>query len=347
MTETKTSAKGLLATAALLLVSLLVSSLLGEGILRLLGYRGVPESLISNMRFVEDPILDWRYLPNSQVVIGKITNQYNSRGFRDVEHNIDHTTDMKRLVVIGDSVTEGYGVESDAMFVRQLQAKLGARYDVINLGMAGLNTPQEVHLFEIEGLQYKPHLVILNFVLNDADFFTTFRGAQRAMAEADQTIGLLNMRVDPRLKRLLKSSALIYFLKDRVENIYGLATGRAGQNYYGDLWSKEESREKIRSGFARLSQLKESYGFEVLVVVWPVLIDYQKYPFISIHHWIGEEARKNRFLVIDLLPEFSKFNYRDLQVTAEDNIHPNAIGHKIAADIVVKLNDHFKSLLLP
>ena len=325
---------GFLKSTVLLLISLALSFALGEAMLRLLGYRGVPESLIGNMHVVDDPVLDWRYLPNSEVVIGKITNSYNSRGFRDTEHSIEPSPDVKRLVVLGDSVTEGYGVESEATFARQLQAKLGEKYEVVNLGMAGLNTPQEVHLFEVEGLQYKPRLVILNFVLNDADFYTTFRGAQKAMAQADQTVGLLNVKIDPSLKRLLKSSALIYFVKDRFENLYGLVAGGGASNYYGDLWSNEKNREKVTNGFVKLGVLQQHYRFEVLVAIWPVLADYQHYPFAAIHDWVTSEAEKNGFHVIDLLPVFAKRTFRDLQVAAEDNIHPNAHGHTIAADSV-------------
>jgi len=338
------SIKHLIGSGVLVVVSLAISAMLGEGFLRLWGYHGAPESMITNMYSVDDPVLDWRYLPHSQVVIDNITNSYNSRGFRDVEHSIQRSPGITRIVVLGDSVTEGYGVKAEFLFVRQLQESLGDKYEVVNLSMAGLNTPQEVHLFQKEGLQYDPSLVILNVVLNDADFFTTYRGAQKAIEKADQKIGMFNLRVDPRIKKALKSSALIYFVKNRVENLYGLMTGAGGSNYYQELWSKETNRDKVRNGFDRLRILREQFAFEVLVVIWPVLTEYQNYPFSEIHEWIAGEARKNRFHVHDLLPVFSKMHFRDLQVAAEDSIHPNARGHKLAADSVVGLRDRLESL---
>lgn len=336
--------KHVLASGMLFLASLIFSAILGEGVLRFLGYHGAPQSVISNLYSVEDSVLDWRYIPRSQVTNGKVTNTYNSRGFRDVEHSIQRSPEVTRIVVIGDSVTEGYGVEEESLFARRLQTQLGGRYEVVNMGMAGLNTPQEIHLLEKEGVQYNPALVILNFVLNDADFFTTYRGVQKFLAEKDQNIGLLNLKIDPRVKRLLKSSALIYFLKERFENLHALITGEEGSNYYQELWSNEANRDKVRSGFEQLRALREHFGFETMVVIWPILTDYQDYPFSGIHDWVGIEARKNGFQVLDLLPAFSKMHFRALQVTADDNIHPNALGHKIAAEAVVDIRDRLGAL---
>ncbi len=155
----------------LLLVSLSVSFAIGEAILRLVGYRGAPQSNISNIYEVQDPILDWRYIPNSEVQLGGLVFKYNRAGFRDVDHEVNKPKGITRIMVVGDSVSEGNGVRSEAVFSRALQARLGPGYEVINIAAGGLNTPQEVHLFESEGLQYKPDLVIINFVLNDIDFY--------------------------------------------------------------------------------------------------------------------------------------------------------------------------------
>ena len=56
----------------LLSLSVLCAAILGEMGLRLMGYKGAPESLIANIRPIDDPILNWRYLPGSEVQTGKI-----------------------------------------------------------------------------------------------------------------------------------------------------------------------------------------------------------------------------------------------------------------------------------
>lgn len=326
----------MMATGFLFIAALFLSAVLGEAMLRLMGYRGVPESVISNMYPVDDPVLDWRYRPHSQVVIGKVVNSYNSRGYRDIEHSLEPRPGIRRVVVIGDSVTEGYGVEADSVFSARLREGLGKGFEVINLGMAGLNTPQEVHLLGKEGLQYRPDIVILNFVLNDADFFTTYRGAQRAIGAADQKIGMFNWTISPKAKRMLKSSALIYFIKERIENLQGWFAGESPANYYRDLWNIKTSRDKVKNGIEELYVMKNEYKFEIIVVIWPVLTDYSSYPFKDIHDWVETAAREKQFNVIDLLPVFASYDFRSLQVAAEDNVHPNVLGHKLAAEAVVK-----------
>lgn len=316
----------------LLSVSLCISVLAGEVILRLMGYHGAPEAAIGKIYMVHDPVLDWRHVPNVQIVRGQIMYKYNKSGFRDAEHAVENASGVKRIVVVGDSVTEGYGVNVEYTFSQRIQAELGNSHEVITIAAGGLNTPQEVHLFEKEGVQYKPELVVLNFILNDCDFYTRFRAARRYNEEKESQIALLNVPIDPELKRLLKSSAFIYFMKERMEDLKGRILGVDKVDYFTRIWSREENRAKVMRGFDRLGVLQNKNKFDVLVMIWPLITDYERYGFASIHSWVHEQAEKRGFAAIDLLAEFSNVRFRDLQVTAEDNIHPNVLGHKIAAE---------------
>lgn len=316
----------------LLAVSLVVSGLILEGILRLMGHRGVSMSVLSNTYSVPDPVLDWRYVPGSQLTVGNVVYKYNRAGFRDVDHEVRNLGATRRIVVLGDSVTEGYGVPLTDLFTRRVQAGLGDGWEVISVAAAGLNTPQEVHLFERDGLAYGPELVIVNFVLNDADFYSSRDAARRYEEQVDSRVGVLNVRINPVIKRALRSSALLYFMKERIEDVKGSLMGQANTDYYTRLWAEEANREKVRAGLRRLSQLKSERGFSVVVLIWPLLTSYDTYPFGFIHEWVADETKHVRLSTIDLLATFSKLPYRSLQVTAEDSVHPNALGHKLAAE---------------
>jgi lysophospholipase L1-like esterase len=324
--------KGVWGSIALLGISLLLSGVIGEGLLRLLGYRGEPQSIMANIYPVDDAVVDWRYQPNSKVLIGKVTLQYNSQGFRDKEHSASKPAGTRRILVLGDSVTMGHGVEWPFLFSQVVQSRLPSNQEVITIAMSGLNTPQEVHLLEQVGVTYDVDMVILNFVLNDADFATVYEASRRVIDDADSTIGLFNIRVSPELKRFLKSSALVYFMKDRIENMKGKLLGHEDTDYFTRVWQSAGNRRKIVESFERLGRLQQRYGFQTVVLIWPILMDYDRYRFKSIHQWVGEQGQRNGFTVIDLLPNFSKHSYRDLQLTAEDNIHPNSAGHAIGAE---------------
>ncbi len=320
----------------LALISAAVSLGLGEVGLRLMGYAGAPESLIANIKLVDDAVLNWRFVPNSIVQDGKIVYRYNDFGFRDVNHSVAKPVGITRVVVIGDSVTEGSGVSQDDIFTHYVQDFLGSRYEVINLGMSGLNTPQEVHLLEVEGMKYGPDIVVLNFILNDCDFYSELRAAERFQSEKDAKVGVLgDITIDPRMKRWLKSSALIYFVKNRVEYIKGWVTGKEETNYYTTLWQNPECRKRVVAGFDHLRSLQQEYGFMVHVVVWPLIMDYERYEFSRIHLWLTESAEQRGFQLLDLRSAYASKPYRRLQVTAEDNVHPNGEGHRLAAQAYV------------
>ncbi len=317
----------------LVAVSIGVSLALAEVGLRLLGHHGEPISRISNSYLVDDPVLDWRYVPNSEVQSARAVYRYNSAGFRDTDHALRKPAGIQRLVVLGDSVTEGYGVEWTDVFARVLQSRLGDRYEVINIAQGGLNTPQEIHLFERVGSRYSPDLVVLNFVLNDVDFYTQFHPAQRAGEQADSRIAMLNLPISPHVKRLLKSSALIYFLNDRVLSLKETLVGIDGSgDYYERIWASEKNPRKVTDGFSRLAELQRKDHFGVVVMIWPLVTDYRSYRFGWIHAWVAREATKVGFTVIDLLPQLSSVPYHKLQVSAEDTVHPNALGHRLGAE---------------
>jgi len=313
--------------------SLLVSGLALEVGLRVLGHGGQPQAAMSNVYKIDDPVLDWRYVPRSEYREGDVGYHFNSAGFRDAERSVKKPPGIKRLVVLGDSVTVGLGVRWETAFSSYVQGRLGREFEVVTIAQGGLNTPQEVHLLERSGLVYEPDVLVVNFVLNDCDFYSELEGAGDYVAGVNSRIGLLfNMPVDPRLKQMLKSSALIYFVKSRLENVKGRISGREYTDHYTRIWAQEENRRKVTRGFDRLAESQKEHRFEVVVIVWPLITDYPRYGFASIHEWVSQEAEKRGFSSIDLLPAFSGESYRNLQVTAEDNVHPNALGHRIAAE---------------
>lgn len=319
-------------TGILFSLAALSAALIGEVILRCLGYKGAPESLIANIRPIDDPVLNWRYLPGSEVQLGRVTRKYNKAGFRDNDHDLEKAPGIRRVLVIGDSVTEASDLEWEDVFSSRIQAALGRSYEVVTLAMGGVNTPQEIHLLEKEGLAYKPDLVVLNFVLNDCDFFTEYNATRRYQAEKDSVIGVFGLTVNPNFKRTLKTSALVYFLKQRIEHVIGMMSGKEETDYFENLWGKTENRKKITDGFDRLQKMSKESSVPVLVIIWPILTEFSHYKFEPIHQWTRAEAEKRGIRTLDLLPDFARTSYRKLQVTAEDNIHPNALGHKIGAD---------------
>lgn len=174
MTHSTQSPIARLATNLLIaLTALMVTVVTIEIVLRQFYY---PTDSPFNHR-IPDPVLGWRLEPNT-----RFTNQntefsvgvvYNSKGWRDVEHDYEKPPGVFRIIVLGDSFMEAYSVELKDSFARQLERMITAsghsKVEVINLGVGGYSTMQEYLAFAEEGIRYEPDLVLLGFyVANDA-----------------------------------------------------------------------------------------------------------------------------------------------------------------------------------
>ena len=174
----------LITNLALALTGVLISFICLEGGLRLAGFlRGPSPSPVdeikweSEFKFYEyDPVLGWKNKAGSRGVFRtpeRVTNiLINSKGLRDGEH--EYSKDRRfRILILGDSFVWGYGIEEGKRFTEHLQALLGDKAEVINAGVTGYGTDQELLYFREEGVKYSPDLVITAFGSYDATYDNT------------------------------------------------------------------------------------------------------------------------------------------------------------------------------
>ncbi len=100
---------------------------------------------------------------------------FNSQGLRDTEHSSKKPYDTYRIVVLGDSYAEAMQVKLEDSFPKVLERELQkalerkpqtqrVRVEVINLGVSGFGTDQELLALRHYGLAYEPDLVLLAFL---------------------------------------------------------------------------------------------------------------------------------------------------------------------------------------
>jgi hypothetical protein len=109
----------------------------------------------------------WALRPGTRYVgRGGETITVNARGYRGALHPDVPAPGVTRVVMLGDSITFGTGVGDADTFSNRLDAR--PELEVVNLGVDGYGTDQELIRLEREGLAYHPHVVVLNFcVRND------------------------------------------------------------------------------------------------------------------------------------------------------------------------------------
>jgi lysophospholipase L1-like esterase len=96
---------------------------------------------------------------------------HNSRGNRTPEVTTAKPAEVRRVVLLGDSNTWGYGLADDETVGARLTDVLAGgpgRWEVINLGVTGYGTDQEYLKLLVQGVDYAPDwVVVVYFHLND------------------------------------------------------------------------------------------------------------------------------------------------------------------------------------
>lgn len=102
-----------------------------------------------------------------------------SRGFRSKEIAYDKPNmlpNIKRVLVLGDSVTANVAVPTEYMFTTVLEKNLNTQsreWEVINRGIEGWGTDNEYLYLLKEGYKYSPDTVIIEFTVGN-DFFDVY-----------------------------------------------------------------------------------------------------------------------------------------------------------------------------
>lgn len=158
-----------LTNLALLLTSTVFALGLSEAALRLMGRGPLKVSPERDRFWKHDSLLGWAHRPGQDGTFEtpqfRISVRINRQGLRDREHTYERATNAGRILVLGDSFAWGYGVEKSDRFSQRLEALLGV--EVINAGVSGYSTDQELLWFREEGVKYDVDLVIVVVAGND------------------------------------------------------------------------------------------------------------------------------------------------------------------------------------
>lgn len=186
---------------AAVLISLLIGLVVAEVIVRVADALGVvdlspslsdlpapsPDEVVQlsgdSPLYISDPALHHRMAANwsgffpeeivREVGRSEVPIRTNSLGLRSPEIERQKPAGTTRLLVLGDSVAFGWGLRSEDTFTSQLASLLATVYpnqriEVINAGVSGYGTWQEVQWLQQTGLGLEPDVVIVQAHLNDA-----------------------------------------------------------------------------------------------------------------------------------------------------------------------------------
>ncbi|HMB54633.1 MAG TPA: SGNH/GDSL hydrolase family protein, partial [Thermoanaerobaculia bacterium] len=229
-----------------------------------------------------------------------------------------------RIVVLGDSIAAGMGIERTAdVFPARLESELtrrGHAAEVLNFAVSGYNTRQEIETLKDDALAFSPDVVLLAYCLND------HRPPEAKIVDGLRQQAEGRVAVAPgAADRLLTASAVYRLLRYR--------GAHAGDDALAHL-DGEGAAAGVQSAaaFDELAALGREHGFETLVAVFPELrSNLARYPYGNRHRHLAALSAERGFAHLDLL-----WAYRECQANGETNLaldryHPSVAGHECAA----------------
>lgn len=337
---------------ALIGISVLVALILGEALLRI---------VTGDDYLAIEPILESEtlvYKPNQSVhfrMFGEIDTviNINSRGFRDIEYKPSASDNT--IVALGDSFTEGWGVDIDQTYVKQLQRKLiGASYKInhiYNAGHYGTNPKNYVTVYnKYFKNDISVSLVTLGLFLgndiiekNTPDYLAhkLGGGGKKIKLFLSQNSSLFNI-----LRRQVRYSR-------KLESVFSFFGMTSPPVLPGDIYENQDKNRwpytaKFIYEFYQ-SLLAQNKKFLLILIPVKEMIDNEAFmatlesanmslddiDLYGFRDYLFSYCMKNKIPVLDLTPQFQKNKKetdRDLYFRTDD--HWNAEGHRLASEVI-------------
>ena len=170
MNPKRSRARKLFAKLLLLVFGFLLGAVTAEIGLRVIGYSHPEFYWLDQSRgYALRPGVEGWYRKEGEAYV-----RINSDGLRDREHSIAKPQNTVRIAVLGDSYPEAFSVSMEEAFWSVMERKLqecdafpGTQIEVINFGVSGYGTAQELLTLRNQVWKYAPDIVMLAVTTNN------------------------------------------------------------------------------------------------------------------------------------------------------------------------------------
>ena len=251
---------------------------------------------------------------------GKVTYRINGMSFRGGPLVIEKPPAAFRVVCLGDSLTFGEGVHEGDTYPAKLEEFLGdsiagRTVQVINAGVQGYGTREEVALFFDRCTKLRPDVVVLGFFLNDA---TPFGETVRQNDERTRDIPLSGLARISTIWETIERQRRATTLEEEYFDI-------TRRSFDTEMW------QVAKQLLAMMQAESRKAGFRFVVVLLPMLWGLEgDYPFNDLHSRVAAACQEAGCEFIDMLPVLSGRPSESLWVHPTDQ-HPNEIAHRLIA----------------
>jgi lysophospholipase L1-like esterase len=186
-----------------------------------------------------------------------------------------------RILVIGDSLVWSGETSSGELYTKLLEQRLNARsvgsvssFEVINAGIPGYTTYQELKFLEIYGLDMEPDLVILGFVFNDVYYKYLHKPTKEKILSREPAAHLHHFNTDSFPGLLFARSHLAHQLVGMGGLLWKKIVGRAvfPFEWRGDFYLawKDYGWDHARALIGEMRLLLRDKGVPLVILVFPI-----------------------------------------------------------------------------
>lgn len=304
-----------------IILSLFISILAGEAILRIKNYIVIDYD-VEMWRYAKElkvkdqnPKINHTHKKNAEAILQTVNIRTNKYGQRAENYQNE---DLKRyersFLFLGSSITLGWGVEFDKTYVELLNAKSSKEeknWIFVNGGIGNYNTERYVNNY----LEYWSELnftdIVINFFVNDTEII---ENSKNNILYNNTHLGVAIWKIANSLKSINKNETLEEYYRTKYDD-----------NYEGFKNSQKE--------IINLLNFCNSKGIKLHIVLIPDIHKTSPYPLTFIDKKISKFANINNIPYKDLFIDIANVENSILWNKYNDP-HPNENGHKIFADSI-------------
>jgi len=219
----------------------------------------------------------------------------------------NYTEGRDNIVIIGDSYSEGSGVQYNETYSYFLSKKIDM--NVINLGIGGYNTKLEIERLKQMGMKYNPKIIILQYCNNDIEntneFWKLISGVLNKLE--NQGLNCNKGKIDG--SNEVVSKTMTFYWKEIIKKNRKMMLNK---NIYLPL-----------NQLGNLSSIKD---IKVFLLLLPAP-KYQKFPILNLSDQYG-------FNIINIQEELNIEIWSPPITVSDENEHFSAQTHKRLADLI-------------
>lgn len=264
------------------------------------------------------------HVPSAAAHLMGVDVALNSLGDRGPELQ-PKSPSLKRVLVLGSSITLGWGVPYDSVFTTRTEARLNQerpfgpdlKFEFINAGIGNYNSLFQYRLFLRQFPVVNPDLVVLNYFISDVQ---------------PRTMGRDNA--------ILKYSLLSAFLFDRWSQLkLRLSPSYTDLfTFYKNLYADSSSAWKnTRQEVLAMHDSATSHGIPFVVLITPDIHDLSPgTPYEALYRKMDSTFTSMGLATVSSFGRFQQQFGSDVSRLwiQSDDPHPNSRGHALTSDIL-------------